>query len=168
MSHPFRWLRSRTGNSRRLNGNDAPEMPCLQPRPFRALTLPLPHSSESAMLSQKQITPSQPQSPFFTRLPPEIRMLIYEELFGCRILHLEFEYGRPDLKGTQHANLDYAHKDASKPKGWRWWHCVCHRDSRAHFFADRCRLGAGITCNGVKEKSGCKLDITILSTCRQA
>lgn len=49
---------------------------------------------------------SQSQSPFFSRLPPEVRNLIYLFAFGNRRVHLDFNF----------------HPQRGE---WKWWHRVC-------------------------------------------
>ncbi|KAL2836992.1 hypothetical protein BJY01DRAFT_221394 [Aspergillus pseudoustus] len=51
----------------------------------------------------------QEQSPFFTKLPPEIREMIYVHAFGSRRIHMDFDF----------------HRVSTKRGRWGWWHRVC-------------------------------------------
>ncbi|RSM06126.1 hypothetical protein CDV31_009302 [Fusarium ambrosium] len=69
----------------------------------------------------------QPNSPFFEKLPPEIRKMIYTELFGSRLVHILFhssEFLKPEFS--------YA-KEGAPPRrkipGWA--HCVCQQGIEA-------------------------------------
>ncbi|KAL3486120.1 hypothetical protein BJX62DRAFT_242276 [Aspergillus germanicus] len=70
--------------------------------------LPTDHTSlySSIIDAQNSVPDTQAQSPFFAKLPPEIRQLIYRQLFGGRRIHLD---------------LDYISQQAQ----WHWWHRVC-------------------------------------------
>jgi hypothetical protein len=48
------------------------------------------------------------ESPFFTKLPAEIRQLIYTKMFGDRRIHIDLRYDEDGKK-------------------WDWVSCVCHR-----------------------------------------
>lgn len=56
----------------------------------RSLTLPLP-------LEAQQTTADQNQSAFFTKIPPEIRKLIYQEVFngGTDVVHVTKKERKP-------------------------------------------------------------------------
>jgi hypothetical protein len=56
---------------------------------------------------------SQERSPLFTRLPPEIRYMIYLHAFGGRRIHMDYDYGRERYKSSR----------------WSWWHRVCDDDA---------------------------------------
>lgn len=58
------------------------------PRP-RALSLPLIEAQHY------QQTKSQPQSDFFTKLPLELRRMIYAEALGGTSIHFRTEHGKP-------------------------------------------------------------------------
>ena len=66
-----------------------PQFPA--PRP-RALSLPLIEAQEN------QITVDQPQSDFMTKLPLEIRRMIYEHALGGATIHLMTYDGKPSAK----------------------------------------------------------------------
>lgn len=55
----------------------------------------------------------QEQSPLFTRLPPEIRYIIYLYAFGGRRIHMDYDYGPQRYKSCR----------------WSWWHRVCDDDA---------------------------------------
>lgn len=59
----------------------------------------------------------QPGSLFFTRLPPEVRGLVYLQLFGNRRVHVEFDM---DVRYCEKASR------GTLSESWRWWHCICH------------------------------------------
>ncbi|KAK8048788.1 hypothetical protein PG994_010518 [Apiospora phragmitis] len=80
-------------------------------------------------------------SVFFQRVPPEIRRRILVEAFGARTLHLDLRLEHPLRKGgrssrsvvasrpQRHANAQLFHpslRDATRPREWTWWSCVCH------------------------------------------
>lgn len=68
-------------------------------------------------------------SPFFQKLPLEIRRAIYLSAFGDRTLHVDLQYRHPFIPGPGHAGLVWRSEvfDKSIPKAWLWWSCVCHR-----------------------------------------
>lgn len=66
-----------------------PEFPT--PRP-RALSLPLIHARED------QQTLEQPHSDFMTKLPLEIRRMIYKQALSCATIHLNTRNGRLNAK----------------------------------------------------------------------
>ncbi|KAL2797252.1 hypothetical protein BJX66DRAFT_335155 [Aspergillus keveii] len=66
---------------------------------------------------------SQEESPFFTKLPPEIRDMIYLFAFGNRRIHMDF-----DFQGT-----------STKRGRWGWWHRVCDD-------ADNCLANKTFVC----------------------
>lgn len=146
----------------------SPKLPT--PRP-RALTLdsspypPKPAETSTSILH----TASQSSSPIFSRLPLELRMLIYGELFGNRTLHIVLEYTYPDARGIKHDRSGLAtHMDMGRPEQWYWWHCVCHRDPMIPPWLDTCRQGVGTYCDPRgKDRGSCDIDIGWLLTCRQ-
>jgi hypothetical protein len=70
--------------------------------------LPTDHTSlySSMVDPQTPVPDTQAQSPSFARLPPEVRQLIHQQLFGGRRIHLD---------------LDYVSQQAQ----WLWWLRVC-------------------------------------------
>ncbi|KAL4862985.1 hypothetical protein BDV12DRAFT_206850 [Aspergillus spectabilis] len=48
----------------------------------------------------------QHKSPFFTKLPPEIRQIIYLYAFGDRRIHFDYDF-------------------STDRGGWTWWHRIC-------------------------------------------
>ncbi|KAL1999977.1 hypothetical protein VTN02DRAFT_3721 [Thermoascus thermophilus] len=74
------------------------------------MKLPLPPARRPLTASASSHRPhaldAQRQSPFFARLPPEVRDLVYSHLFGHRRIHIEFAFDR-------------------RREQWRWWHRVC-------------------------------------------
>ncbi|CAG9954852.1 unnamed protein product [Clonostachys rosea f. rosea IK726] len=97
------------------------------------------------------------RSPFFTKLPPEIREMILVEAFGNQTIHLDLSLRYPfyEMKGQPkiiqgeryhycaHAKIrplsfenysvdsdtlnEKTTYDTTKRKKWRWLSCVCHR-----------------------------------------
>ncbi|CAH0030072.1 unnamed protein product [Clonostachys rhizophaga] len=97
------------------------------------------------------------RSPFFTKLPPEIRRMILAEAFGNQTIHLDLSLRYPfyEMKGQPriiqgkryhycaHAKIrplsferynvdsdrldEKTTFDTTKRKKWRWLSCVCHR-----------------------------------------
>ncbi|KAI6780715.1 uncharacterized protein J7T54_001219 [Emericellopsis cladophorae] len=93
--------------------------------------------------------PRQEQCLFFRKLPPEIRIQIYNHAFGNQTLHMDLEYTWPDKPrsrvadengGTRrhcaiapNANFPaYRKLDSKQPRAWRWWGSVCHREPPPH------------------------------------
>ena len=66
----------------------------------------LPPDHQTLYFKDDQVTNPQQQSPFFAKLPPEIRQLIYLHAFGNRQIHIDFDYHAPNGR-------------------WEWWHRVC-------------------------------------------
>ncbi|KAI8672320.1 hypothetical protein NCS56_00694600 [Fusarium sp. Ph1] len=65
----------------------------------------------------------QPKSPFFKKFPPEIRKMIYTELFGSRHVHVLFHssvYLKPEFSYT-------AEGAPPRRKIPGWAHCVCQQ-----------------------------------------
>ena len=155
------WLRRRFAKARPktkviLSPGNPPEvkpMPCMPtPRP-RALTLPLPIIDESKSVGYiKQQSLPQDQSIFF-RLPPEIRLRVYEELFGFRKLHLAYE--------------SYGDKQGSPSLEWRWWHCVCQPTFFHLYWNDRCRRYEETIRQDHGKRRCFRLDIDLLRVCRR-
>ncbi|PYH97348.1 hypothetical protein BO71DRAFT_438987 [Aspergillus ellipticus CBS 707.79] len=82
--------------------------------PTRLPVLPPDHTSLGNNNSSSSSSSSihlQLQSPFFSRLPLEIRQLIYLYAFGDRRIHIDFDF----------------HPGKGR---WTWWHRVC--DDPAH------------------------------------
>jgi 2EXR family len=118
-------------------------------RERRALTPPLLEEQGQASPPSQSLINSQGESPFFVKLPFELRILIYEELFCHRRVHLLWTYrSRPD-EGVLAA-------------GDTWWHCGCRSDSRLPFWEDNCYQ---MELAGHRGK---RLDIAILRACRRA
>ncbi|KAI8718545.1 hypothetical protein NCS52_00633600 [Fusarium sp. LHS14.1] len=67
----------------------------------------------------------QPKSPFFKKFPPEVRKMVYTELFGSRIVNILFHssaYLKPEFS--------YIREGAPR-KIPGWTHCVCQEDIKA-------------------------------------
>jgi hypothetical protein len=136
------------------NPNEPPHLPLCRPR---ALTLPLPATPAGA--SSKQSTSLQEHSAFLN-LPPEIRLRIYEAMFGNRKIHLFF-----DFASTATPKLGRKSRRAkSKKKGpeqWHFSHRVCEDEPpylEAAWIFDRC----------YQDREGEKLAaLNMLATCRK-
>jgi hypothetical protein len=98
---------------------------------------------------------TQQQSPFFTKLPTELRDRIYVQAFGNRTIHIDLSHDHADFAGDRHAGLSGKfYKDQSTPRQWRWWSCTCHRlqhvkdgkQYRLDFWLDRCRQAEQTYC----------------------
>ncbi|ORY14394.1 hypothetical protein BCR34DRAFT_560340 [Clohesyomyces aquaticus] len=81
-----------------------PETPPLPPR-ARALTIPLMNPEDG------QVTLSQSQSAFFSKLPLELRRMIYDRALGLSTAHLMYACPRIwarrcTLEGCRHAGID--------------------------------------------------------------
>lgn len=65
----------------------------------------------------------QSQSPFFARLPLEVRLQIYTELFGHRRVHVDYDVATVSL-------CDQLPGNPSIPGlTWGWWHCLCKNEA---------------------------------------
>ncbi|EEU42322.1 uncharacterized protein NECHADRAFT_80154 [Fusarium vanettenii 77-13-4] len=77
----------------------------------------------------------QHKSPFFKKLPPEIRKMIYTELFGSRLVHVLFHSSVHRKPKTLYKRQGAPPR--SKMPGWA--HCVCRQgvDSPPHLHSER-------------------------------
>lgn len=143
---------------------DESRLPVLPARRPRTLAQPSSPQPSNAVQSNQR-TASQTPSAFFSRLPPELRSHIYTLLFGNRTVHIEHQYGYPAVRGLKHDREGLsADRGRSKPKAWRWWHCVCHRQPRENLWNDSCRAGCGTWCGAQeKERRECEVDVAFHS-----
>ena len=124
------WLETKLGKYR--GEHSVPQL--LDPRPH-VLT---PSCSTVALT---------PGSPFFEKLPPEIRREILTLAFGGRTVHMDLSYGHPAVPGGPELRRTYAHNgmniiddrfpptvvcNTALPKSWQWWGSVCHRLPPGH------------------------------------
>ncbi|CAJ0555073.1 Ff.00g051380.m01.CDS01 [Fusarium sp. VM40] len=86
---------------------------------------------------------------FFSRLPCEIRRLIYEELFGRRVIHI-MHYSSTEAKESRREN-----RPRKNIPGWV--HCVCRRP-----------LDAEPHQHNESDHKWCYLSTSFLVTCKQA
>ncbi|KAF2145846.1 uncharacterized protein K452DRAFT_305788 [Aplosporella prunicola CBS 121167] len=123
-----------------LGPEDPPVLPSPRPRP-------LTPSDDNNLTMHPQ-----GESPFFNRLPLEIRLQIYGFLFGDRTLHIELSYDRPKTKGLRHAGWS-GEASPDRRVEWRWISCACcdkhDVDGIAH------------------DPSACKVNAKWLLTCRK-
>lgn len=167
---PLTWF----GHKRESPRNQEPQSPAFPtlptPRP-RALTLdsspypPNPAETSTSILR----TASQSSSLFFSRLPYELRMLVYRELFGNRTVHIQLYHGYPDVPFIRHDRFhSMIDEDKNRREGWYWWHIVCHRDPNiVPLWRDNCRDGGGVCCEQGTDRGDCHIDAWWLFTCRQ-
>lgn len=120
----------------------------------RASTLAV---SQEQQEDDQQTTGSLIKSPFFAKLPLELREPIYEELFGHRKVHVVW----PFLRNSD--RQDREEEVLGRPAKC-WWHCVCDATPESPFWENTCREHA-LQPSKVPAK---KLDTAILFTCRQA
>ena len=114
----------------------------------RALTHPLPADSGTMFRRKsKQQTFSQDWSLFFSHLPSELRLRIYEEVFGLRTVHI---YIFPHWEGK------------GGPTSYR--HRVCHAAPYGIVWSKNCERNEHFFCGN--EKSF-KLDPRLLRVCRR-
>lgn len=97
---------------------DPHRRPILPARRTRRLTLDLSQDNNN----NHNNTCAQSQSRFFTQLPPEIRRLIYLELFGSREIH-------------------FFHMFSPSRRQWEPFHCVCPVRHGLGIFGDACYEG---------------------------
>lgn len=129
-----------------------PAAPILPSHRKRRLTLPLPVDQ----VEPQQVTASQEQSDFFSKLPVDVRLIIYREVFGDREIHVACEYSETKKK-------------------WEVWSIECFApDFLGQGDGCRDRWG-GILRNmsprpyQVTEKySWTEIEISLLLSCRQA
>jgi hypothetical protein len=111
-------------------------------------------SSDSLILDDPNaVISGSANSSFFTKLPPEIRNQIYLYAFGQRTIHLDYRYSVALPRRTEpldHAGIDrdgaqwIGSMSCDKPKEWRWWSSVCHRNPVEPAWFDTCRTGRGL------------------------
>lgn len=70
-------------------------------------------TSDSLDLSIPDPSAAIAASPFFTKLPLELRRRIYIFAFGGRTVHIDLRFSGPDLVGTRQAGID---ADASQER----------------------------------------------------
>lgn len=130
------------------------------PRP-RALTLySLPHLPSPTQASTEILnTAPQSSSPFFFRLPLELRMLIYGQLFGDRTLHIQLKYSYTTEPRRKRSKWGLTASRTDRPKDWYAWHCVCHRNPKRSQWLD--------CCGEEEDVRSYKIDINWVLTCRQ-
>ncbi|KAK2808810.1 hypothetical protein FQN49_008672, partial [Arthroderma sp. PD_2] len=115
-SHPDEHHESpRHAPPRRLRRPRTPLIPILPPN-----RRPVSFSYTSRTASDQWATDD---SLFFTRLPPEIRQMVYIALFGARTIHMSFQYSTSYVAGKAHARLDTVKRTGDLTLKWRWWHC---------------------------------------------
>ncbi|KAH6608520.1 hypothetical protein Trco_001866 [Trichoderma cornu-damae] len=148
--------RAPSASSRLLR--EAPPAPPPPKLPSRRRAQLSPTPSHESLISSAAAAAAK--SPFFTKLPAEIRRKILIEAFGGRTVHMDLVYDHPllprrdqpeksprSLAEWPHGNLNvdlssggcdvgYLRLDDSRPKEWAWRSSVCHRNPPF-----RCRPG---------------------------
>lgn len=136
------WLKKKLSRRRlpqqkpsHLEEEREPDIPCLTSTRRHALS-PSPSSTE--LLNH---------SPFFDKLPPEIRRRILVQAFGDRTMHMDFSLIHPIAVAapgkrppSSHAGINaniytsppLVHWDLGAPRSWQWRSCVCHRSLPDH------------------------------------
>lgn len=145
-----------------------PKLPSPRPRPIT------PTPDNPGLTAQPQT-----QSRFFSRLPLEMRQLIYSHLFGNRVVHVELGYQYPRKPGgIGHAGwgtpgldgcINYRN-DESNGKRWVWQSSGCCRDPECCWWEDGCIVGRGTKCSssgGGGQVRDCTIDASWLLVCRQ-
>ncbi|KAI1453527.1 hypothetical protein F4805DRAFT_461629 [Annulohypoxylon moriforme] len=178
-----------------MNPSEDPNTPPLLPA-HRAFITPSPSQSHLSASSHNS-------SPFFHLLPPEIRRLILLEAFGERTVHLDLVFSHPPFflsaeeqvrrRHVSHCGIDvgprkFHKRDTARPKAWRWFSCVCHRDfewcvrerargsketavlmAEPHY--DTCLVGTAAYCDSWRGETPGKCFVGVMGwllACRQA
>ncbi|KAI2267395.1 hypothetical protein LOZ10_001475 [Ophidiomyces ophidiicola] len=103
----------------------------------------LPDSSRDVAKISAPNPKATKASPFF-RLPPEIRLMIYEFAFGDRVVHMDLQplfaciYPFGTMGSTTVKCLPRS-GNRTLPADWDWWSSVCHRSSIEELWMDQCR-----------------------------
>lgn len=112
-----------------------------EPKKAQAQEIPPPvllspsRQSLSLEIAPNEYSDATSKSPFFTRLPPEIRIRMYSYFFLEERIHLELYYGHRYESNNDfsiHAQMSIDPLtgqrlvDYNTEKTWRWWSCVCH------------------------------------------
>lgn len=132
-----------------------------EPLPFLPATRPRLLSQESVP-SDGEPEPSSSLENYglLERLPYEVRHQILVEAFGGRRLHVDLSYSHPLVRkplkvktfgsgsgvisGYRHCALgSELVRDSSRPEGWQWFGCVCHRRAGFSETETQQRYGAG-------------------------
>ncbi|KAI2473137.1 hypothetical protein F4781DRAFT_427548 [Annulohypoxylon bovei var. microspora] len=167
MSNRLRgWFRRKTEllRSRSQNKNPTEDPNVLPQLPVQRAFALTPSPSREHLLA------SSASSPFFRLLPMEVRRLVLIEAFGDRTVHVDFVFDHPVLylsdegarRGGSHCGIDvgsdyWRKRDTTKPKAWRWFSCVCHRDFEwcvrgegliSEPYDDTCLAGTAGCCRG--------------------
>lgn len=140
------------------------EPPRLPPARLRSLT----PTSDNEISAHPQT-----QSPFFSKLPLEIRLQIYEYTLGNRTVHAQLAYDHPIIKsGYGHAGLgrppnECTKHDLKQGSRWRWNSCACCRSDDCTFYEDRCLKGGVVSCEK-GDPLECRIHSAWLLVCRKA
>lgn len=110
--------------------DDARRMP-IPNRLRRPLTPPFVLEESRTVAKRRIDINPQNNSPFFSRIPAEIRHLVYLSLYGKRRIHLEFHLG----PGHDIIRNNRNRSDDKTAYIWGWWHFVCHQST---FLPARC------------------------------
>lgn len=165
-----------------------------RPQQFPGFSNPRPHVLTPSP-SQECLDVASTSSPFFLKLPHEIRRNIIVYAFGGRAVHMALSLDHPFVAGTEpgqqrpspHCGIESAalgplERDYNLPKTWNWRSSVCHRnmpDSTCKDpvrgwmgpWADQCHAGSPVYCHRWPGDSpeNCKIGaMGWLLSCRQA
>ncbi|KAI0131562.1 hypothetical protein F4814DRAFT_438006 [Daldinia grandis] len=130
---------------------------------------------------------------FFQRIPAEVRRMILVEAFGNRTVHLDLCFDHPMVylsdeeaqKQRNHYGIDPGQarrpkRDTTRPKAWKWFSCVCHRDTEPRVrgvggssepYTDICLGGTAGSCRGWRGEFPYRCFLGVMGwllTCRQA
>ncbi|RPA76410.1 hypothetical protein BJ508DRAFT_9172 [Ascobolus immersus RN42] len=123
----------------RDNGNSSSSQPppVLPPNPY---LLSPSRTSLSEDYPPNSFSDATSDSLFFTRLPSDVRHLIYSYIFPKQRIHLDLSYDHPFSRDPRPQNLSHARlrtrpsglgspiRDITIPKRWHWVTSVCHDD----------------------------------------
>jgi hypothetical protein len=133
-----RWFPNPNRRQQDLRNNE-PALPFLPEQRSPSLTL---NPSREAPIIGVELVLSEnvaSASPFFSKLPPEVRRFVVMEAFGDRTLHMDLRLAYPPLPTAVTYHLSREHgggtaplswnidRDLLVPKTWRWWSSECHR-----------------------------------------
>ncbi|KAK0615432.1 hypothetical protein DIS24_g11821 [Lasiodiplodia hormozganensis] len=175
------WLQKRLKQKKKKkeDDDDSPSSPCectIIPK------LPSPRPRPITPTPDNNGLTAQPQtlSRFFSRLPLEIRQLVYTHLFGNRVVHVELGYQYPRKPGgIGHAGwgtagldgcINYRNDQSSGEKRWVWQCSGCCRDPECCWWDDGCIVGRGTKCSssgGGGQVRDCIIDASWLLVCRR-
>ena len=130
--------------------------PPRQPEPFSPEGLPILPAGRQLLLTpspsrENLVSVSTTGSPFFKRLPWELRNQIYLAAFGNQTVHMDLQCNYNELPLSPNSRIHAGSKtrlECNDHPGWYWWSSVCRRNPQAEYFYNNCRCGGDPTrCN---------------------